>query len=183
MARARIELTCTDCGKKFVHIHTCRNSREAASYEVWAKENITCCPDCLAAGRKAEQAVAVENYLASFAGEFCFPEITGVSDKQIAYAKSLRDRFIADELAHYHVDIPRFVMMAEKLHLNNCGEADKENLRAAAAKEGKTLEDWFADYRTSYLKRNAHLVCPADVTKLEAIIAESNASKIIDALR
>jgi hypothetical protein len=39
MARVKITLKCEHCGKEFEHIHMCRNSTEAGSYEVWAREN------------------------------------------------------------------------------------------------------------------------------------------------
>lgn len=41
MARVKIMLTCTKCGKEFEHIHTCNNSAGASSYTEWAKDNIT----------------------------------------------------------------------------------------------------------------------------------------------
>ena len=85
MARAKITLTCSDCGETFEHIHFCNNRRDADSYETWAKENVTQCPDCY---RKAQLAKKLEG--------LDLPEITGVSEKQIAYARKLRDKAASD---------------------------------------------------------------------------------------
>jgi len=46
MAQARIDIICETCGKEFTHTKICFNRKEADSYEEWAKENITVCPDC-----------------------------------------------------------------------------------------------------------------------------------------
>lgn len=85
MARAKINLTCSDCGESFEHIKFCNNRRDADSYEAWARENVTQCPTCY---RKAQLARKLEG--------LDLPEITGVSDKQIAYARKLRDRWAAE---------------------------------------------------------------------------------------
>lgn len=85
MARAKITLTCHDCGNRFEHIKFCRNRTDADSYEEWASENVTQCPTCYRAAQLAMKLKGLD-----------LPEITGKSDKQIAYAKKLRDNAAAD---------------------------------------------------------------------------------------
>lgn len=90
MARAKAQCTCERCGQEFVKIAYKRNRAEAASFEKWAEENITLCPDCW----KAEQdSKAVEG--------LALPALTGIP-KQIAWAESIRVKMIrkAREDAH-----------------------------------------------------------------------------------
>lgn len=82
MAQAKATCTCERCGKEFTKIAYKRNTTEARSFEQWATENITICPECW----EAEQA---EKVLRSYA----LPELTG-SPKQIAWAESIRARLI-----------------------------------------------------------------------------------------
>ena len=183
MSRVKMVLKCEHCGKEFEHIHTCRNSTEAGSYEIWARENITTCPDCYAAQKRAHQLDAVSGYISSFSEQHPLPKITGGSEKQIAYASSLREKFICDNLMKIQLDINRFFEIADKIKPENCDEAGRELMRKAAADAGKPFEIWFADYRADRLRRYFSLMYAADVAKIETIFAESNASKIIDALK
>lgn len=97
MAKVKLTLTCTECGNEFEHVHFCRNSAEADNYETWAAKNITICPDCykrqLAAQKTAKCDAALEKY------GFTLPELTGASEKQIAYAKKVRVQYLADNLS------------------------------------------------------------------------------------
>lgn len=183
MARVKINLTCTCCGKQFEHIHFCTRSSEEASYIEWANDNIIKCPECAAIEKQAKKASAVERYIESFGSELSLPEIKGVSDKQIAYARSLRERFVSEELYRYNINLSRFFEIAERLSLDKLSEKNLEILKTAAAKEGKPLDAWFAGYRAERLKRDAHLVRVEDVEKIETIFSESSAVKIIEALR
>ena len=183
MARVKITLKCEHCGKDFEHIHMCRNSSEAGSYEVWARENITTCPDCYAAQKRAHKLDAVSGYISSFSEQHTLPKITGVSEKQIAYASSLREKFIRDNLMKLQLDVNRFFEIADKIKPENCDEAGRDLMHKAAADAGKPFEIWFADYRVDRLRRYFSLMYAADVAKIETIFAESNASKIIDALK
>lgn len=184
MALVKIACTCARCGKPFTHLHTCRNSADAASYEAWARDNITICPECLAREKSDRQAEAYQQYVASFGPEAQLPEISGVSPKQIAYAASLRQRFIAEELLRYQVDVNRFLRISRALRLENCGEDGRKALQAAAEKAGQPLEAWFESYyRPERLRRDCRLARAEDAAKIELIFTEANASKIIDALR
>lgn len=183
MSRVKMVLKCEHCGKEFEHIHTCRNSTEAGSYEVWARENITTCPDCYAAQKRAHQLDAVSAYTSSFSEQHPLPKITGASEKQIAYASSLREKFIRDNLMKLQLDVNRFFEIADRIKPENCDESGRELMRKAAADAGKPFEIWFAAYRADRLRRYFSLIYAADVAKIETIFAESNASKIIDTLK
>lgn len=183
MSRVKMVLKCEHCGKEFEHIHTCRNSTEAGSYEVWARENITTCPDCYAAQKRAHQLDAVSGYISNFSKQHPLPKITGVSEKQIAYASSLREKFIRDNLMKLQLDVNRFFEIADRIKPENCDESGRELMRKAAADAGKPFEIWFTAYRADRLWRYFSLIYAADVAKIETIFTESSASKIIDALK
>ena len=79
MARSKLTLTCQTCGQEFERITFHRNRTTANEYDDWARENITECPDCYNRRLYAEQDAI-----------YHFPPITGVSDKQIQYAETVR---------------------------------------------------------------------------------------------
>lgn len=178
MARVKIELTCTECGKKFEHTHFCRNSSDAESYQKWAMENITICPSCHYAYKLAEEQKELSHYLEGYD----LPRITGVSDKQIAFADKLRTRFVTD-LSRQEIDLRRFFQMADALHLNKASPADRAKINRMAQQSGQTAEEWFAGYRPG---RIAYLMGKIDksiVGKIETVFSEHEAAKIIDALK
>jgi hypothetical protein len=55
MAKVNLTLTCSVCGKSFTHTHFCQNRRDADSYELWAENNVTCCPACYARQQVKEE--------------------------------------------------------------------------------------------------------------------------------
>ena len=183
MSRVKMVLKCEHCGKEFEHIHMCRNSTEAGSYEVWARENLTTCPACYAEQKNAKRGAELSDYIFSFSDRHPLPEITGVSEKQIAYASSLREKFIRDNLMKIQFEVSRFFEIADKIKPENCDEAGRELMRKAAADAGKPFEIWFTVYRADRLRRYFSLIYAADVAKIETIFAESSASKIIDVLK
>ena len=161
----------------------CRNSTEAGSYEVWARENITTCPACYAEQKNAKRGAELSDYISSFSDRHPLPEITGVSEKQIAYASSLREKFIRDNLMKIQLDVSRYFEIADKIKPENCDEAGRELMRKAAADAGKPFEIWFTAYRADRLRRYFSLIYETDAAKIETIFTENSASKIIDALR
>lgn len=183
MSRVKMVLKCEHCGKTFEHIHMCRNSTEAGTYEAWARENITTCPDCYAAQKRAHQLDAVSGYMSSFSEQHPLPQITGVSEKQIAYASSLREKFIRDDLLKIQLDVNRFFEIADKIKPENCDEAGRDLMHKAAADAGKPFEIWFEAFRADRLRRYFGLIYETDAAKIETIFTENSASKIIDALR
>lgn len=84
MARSKLTLTCQTCGQEFERITFHRNRSDANQYDDWARENITECPDCYNRRLYAEQDAI-----------YHFPPITGVSNKQIQYAETVRTRYVA----------------------------------------------------------------------------------------
>lgn len=183
MAKARVTCKCTVCGSEFEHTHMCRNRTEADSYERWAAENITICPSCYAAAKKAEAQAAQDKYLAAIADAHPLPVISGVSDKQVAYATSLRDRFITNVLARYNVDINKFFAAEQAIRMDALNADGISKLQIMADKAGMPLEQYFAAKRKEAVARAAGLADSRDFDRVMVVFLESNASKIIDALR
>lgn len=181
MARVKLTLTCACCGKPFEHIHTCRKSSEEASYAAWARENVTTCPACYGAQKNAERTADLDAYLSGV--NPILPEISGVSDKQVAYAASLRRRFIVDRLYPHRVHVAEFRHRAAEVSLLNVSDADLSKLQTQAERAGVPFGAWFAGARIEHLKTMFDLYCNEDASKLELICSERSASKIIDALR
>ena len=183
MARVKITLSCTNCGQPFEHIHFCRNSTEAASYETWARENITICPDCRAVARKEKEQKEIQAYLAGFEDTYPLPRITGVSEKQIAFAENLRSRFIAEGLMAHNVNVPKYFQFSDQIQFSKLSEQDLEKAAALAAQAGKSANNWFAEYRAAMLSRYARLPSTDYIRKIEVTFKETNAASVIDALR
>ena len=55
MAIAKATCRCAICGEEFEYRTYRRNRREADSFEAWAAEHITECPDCRQARIKRER--------------------------------------------------------------------------------------------------------------------------------
>ena len=182
MAKVRMTCKCENCGKEFEHIHMCRNTKDAVDYEKWAKENITICPECYAEQKRMEKENKRKAYMEEIEEGHKLPEITGVSEKQIAYAERLRSLFI-DDLATYNVNLKKFFQGASEIRFEKMTEKEHAMAAEAAEKVGKTTEEWFEERRNMVLARATNLGNPADVKKVETIFAESNAAKIIDALK
>lgn len=184
MARVKLTITCEQCGQEFQHIRFLRNSREAEKYEAWARANVTICPACHAAGERARRWAEAESYLTSFGDEIPqLPKITGVSEKQVAYAEALRSEYLFQKVFRLRIDLPRFFRAAGKFRLDRLGPADRAKVDALAGKEGKSPEAWFAAHRGAVLAREASLSSAETASKIELLFTESSASRIIDALR
>lgn len=184
MAKAKITCKCEICGGTFEHVRTCINRSDADSYAEWAAEHVTVCPSCHAAAKKAEAASKLNAYIAeNFGTEHPLPKITGVSEKQISYAEALRDEFISRDLAGCHVKLARFFAVEDKVRLENMSEEGRAAAEKQAEAEGLSVEAWFAKNRPAIVARTSKIGFVDIVKKLEVIVNESNASKIIDALR
>ena len=182
MAKARITCRCEICGKTFEHTKDCYNRMDANAYEQWAAQNITVCPACYAASKKAAAKSKLDAYIAdNFDAEHPLPEITGVSEKQIAYAASLRGKFIG-ELAKYGAKVSSVFAAEDEVQLSKLDEAGLTEAQEQAAAEGLTVEAWFEKHREEMVAYVAGLSVDA-VRKIKLILAETNASKLIDALR
>lgn len=184
MAKAKITCKCEICGGTFEHVRTCANSSAADSYAEWAAEHVTVCPACYAAAKKAEAASKLNAYIAeNFGTEHPLPKITGISEKQIAYAESLRTKFISSDLSGCSVKLSRFFAAEDKVRLENMSEEGRAAAEKQAAAEGLSVEAWFKKNRPAIVARTSKIRFVDIVKKLELIVNESNAAKIIDALR
>lgn len=145
MAIAEIKETCAECGEVFTHRKECWNRRDADSYEIWARRNVTLCPACARkereAQRRADAMAMLEKYGATL------PDIEGVSDKQVAYAENLRIRHLIDN--SHEVKAYCLTMAA----LND--EEQRKEMEAVAAEQGTTVEaataEWLAKVRKTHL--------------------------------
>ena len=91
MAKARIDVKCTGCGRDYTIEKICGNRRQADEFEAWvARQSDHLCPECyakmMAAKRQAEQAAA--NKAAAEASED-LPTLEG-SEKQVTWATTIR---------------------------------------------------------------------------------------------
>ncbi|MFQ9063053.1 MAG: hypothetical protein ACLR5X_16510 [Oscillospiraceae bacterium] len=134
--------------------------------------------------KKAEAASKLNAYIAeNFGAEHPLPKITGVSEKQIAYAESLRTKFISSDLSGCNVKLSRFFAVEDKTRLENMSEEGRAAAEKQAEAEGLSVEAWFAKNRPAIVARTSKISFVDIVKKIEVIVNESNASKIIDALR
>ena len=148
MAKASVIITCITCGKEFRHEAIRANRREADSYAEWAKDHITTCPDCY----RAQQAAGAEARYTERCESLGLPDLTGVSDKQIAYAHKVRREFLADHYAAVerwitlfrHPDFARVRPETIDNARAQSREMDRAYTVAAEANAGKGLKvkDW-----------------------------------------
>ena len=182
MAKATITCRCKICGKTFEHTKDCYNRADANAYEHWAEQNITVCPACYAASKKAAAKSKLDAYIVeNFGVEHPLPEISGVSEKQIAYAASLRSKFIG-ELANYGAKISSVFAAEAEVQLSKLDDVGIAEAHEQAAAEGLTVEAWFEKHREEMVAYVAGLSVDT-MAKIKLILAETNASKLIDALR
>lgn len=153
MAMASVNITCTHCGKTFEHRKSCYNRREADQHEAWARENVTLCPECRAAQKKA----ALLEKLPTL------PAIEGVSEKQVAYADSLRTKYIDDHM----VEVKQYQQITRTLT-----PEEQAALEAACKAQGIDPAD---AVRVT--------VEQMQLQKTEIAMTETSARKIIDALK
>lgn len=91
MAKAVAYCTCKKCGEEFVKENRLMSRSAADSWTEWAEANITLCPKCWGKARREQD----EERYEALKNELRLPEITGKSEKQIAFANDLRVRCVA----------------------------------------------------------------------------------------
>ncbi len=157
MAKAKANCKCKICGKEFEVTADKKNRREADSWEAWAAENITECSECYKTRTAAEAAEKDAKY--------ALPEIEGVSEKQIAYAQSLRGGFAAAN--------GKPIELAKKIAENPEAYEGWETQRntTVARSLAKELSGYGGSMAFGAVKVAAKL------------LTETNASKIIDLLK
>lgn len=100
-----VELICGVCGNTFTTKRECHNMLEAELLEhKLQRRRKPICPDCY---RKSKNKEAIER-----AAQLQLPEIIGRTDKQIAYAFSLRDSYICAHRGQFNRTKQEF----EKIH-------------------------------------------------------------------
>lgn len=155
--------TCAECGAEFEYRKVCSNRTEADRYEDWARENITVCKACAAKAYAAQAADRVAEILQQY--DVTLPQITGVSDKQIAYAESIRARALGKNLS----ELERYCKT-----LQGCLETARdrrEEILAGLAKLGAmTIEEGISKAMTELGLGDMH-----------KLMMETSARKIIDA--
>lgn len=157
MAKATAICNCKTCGKEFEMTAEKFNRRAADSWEAWAVENCTECKDCYRARTAAEAAEK--------AAKYALPEIEGVSEKQIAYAQSLRSGFASANSK----PIELAKKIAENPEAYEGWETQRDTTVARAI--AKELSGYGGSMAFGAVKVAAKL------------LTETNASKIIDLLR
>ena len=144
MAKASVIITCTICGKDFRHEAIRANRREADSYAAWARDHVTTCPTCY----RAQQAAAADRTYQDRCAALGLPELSGVSDKQTAYAHKVRGAFLGD---HYsaveqwvtlfrHPDFAQVLPETIDKARAQSAEMDRAYVVATEANAGKLLD-------------------------------------------
>lgn len=102
MPRAKIDLTCKYCGDKFTHVKDgLQNANAVISYNKWAQEHIDTCPNCYKTVRKDEERKQQDDLLEGIN----LPDLEG-SEKQVAWAETIRRNGVCGVLAMQKPDVP-----------------------------------------------------------------------------
>lgn len=101
MAIARFDMTCYSCGKLFEVRREKHNRSEANDYEAWAKRTGMLCPDCYRKHIRDQEDRQVADALNK--NGIVLSDLSGVSEKQIAYAQSIRSRMLRDNMSYIGV--------------------------------------------------------------------------------
>lgn len=149
MAIATYKGICASCGKEFESRKKCYNRKEADEYEAWAAQNITLCGACFAKERTAQAAAEATAILEEYG--VTLPQITGASDKQIAYAESKRASAIGNDLH----ELRRYCKLMQHIQQTL---VDKHDEMAAQIPDGMTLEDCILETIDAYGLRDMHTV-------------------------
>lgn len=142
MAMAIVDLVCKECGNHFQHRKECYKRSDADSYEEWAKQNITLCPECLRAAARQKQ----EDQAAKLEQENELPALEG-SEKQVAWAVSIRAKAFAASLC---ADYSREEISAAMEELKTDTDAtakERHEIETAWRILTETSAKWFIDNR------------------------------------
>ena len=160
MAKATAKCICATCGKEFIVEKKCFNRADADNFESYAVEHYHECKDCYSLRIKA----AAEKRAKALIEKYNLPEITGVSEKQIAYANNLRRDF-----------------------LNSCNEKKFEFATTAdslLADRQETLQALADEHCAGNIEEAKIRALEAyGLLKYYTLLRESNAGKIIELLK
>jgi len=140
MAKARVQLTCSDCGTEFwAEKRDCYNRAEADRWVAWVSQGGRQCPECYrkeqAAKREAERAAKAAENAAGAACPLALPELQG-SEKQVKWALDLRNGVLAT-LNKYNVKWQEFAERA----------VNEPELKAELDKIMQPSAKWWIDNR------------------------------------
>lgn len=160
MAKAKAKCICATCGKEFVVEKNCFNRADANNFESYAAEHYDECKDCYLSRIKA----AAEKRANALIEKYNLPLVTGVSEKQIAYADNLRRDFLNSCTEKKF----EFAATADSLLADR-----QETLRALADEHcGGNIEEAKIRSLEAY-----------GLLKYYTLLHESNAGKIIELLK
>ena len=99
MAKASVDLKCTECGTGYTVTKKCYNRKEADSWESYMQGNNGLCTECWRkeqqAKRETEKAQLAEKVKTELAeAGLVLPKLEG-SEKQVAWANDIRSNFIS----------------------------------------------------------------------------------------
>lgn len=154
MARAVANCICATCGKHFKRINQYCHNREAADkYEAWAKENCDECPECyIERLKKANNEIYTERK-----SKYNLPVIKGVSEKQIAYADSLRLKLIVRSKEEDLEEVARIVALPNSDEFIEIVKSDfNGNKEKATAALFKAYDSSYRYLIKAFTEENAH---------------------------
>ena len=153
MAWATAECKCAKCGRIFYKEGSGSNRTKADEWKEWAESHYTLCSECWHKRQSESNAASAAKY------DDRLPEISGVSEKQIDYARSRRNKFIAK----YPERVDRMLRALDKV----------DEIKAEAEQAGKTVKEYLdAKYCKGHAPmRSEYVICTT-----------GEARKIIDAL-
>ena len=149
MAMAEVELVCSTCGKTFTHRQKRYNRADADQYEEWARAHIDTCPDCYRAQQQKEKALET-------ARSSQLPQLQG-SDKQVAWANSIRNKMISEnQVAKGLIDgefenpdgsVLTFQQAQEIWSVGDFSPEDKKTVDSVIKLFTEPQAKWFIDHR------------------------------------
>lgn len=168
MAMANVKLICKACGNEFTWSKKCYSRRDADSSEAWARDNITLCPECAAKARREAEAAKQAEAVKGLSVEL--PENLTGSEKQIAWAKDIREKYAlmiqreyineaCDDLRVYYVKVLD-VIIAENTSAK--WWIDNRVQLSSVYEGGKLYADrmqvWMAEYEAEDPEGYAHMM-------------------------
>lgn len=160
MAMATAKCTCEKCGEEFEIYKKCYNRRDADEFEAYAAAHYTECRKCC----RARVAAANADKAKAVIEKYNMPTITGASEKQINYANTLRDKYLAN------ISDSKIEKAICLINSDSC----KREIQDLADKRfnGDLVKARFAIFFNYGLD-----------DKIAVLLTENNAGKIIDALK
>ncbi len=162
MAIASVKITCTTCGKTFEHRKECHNRTEANEYESWAENHIDTCPECRRKQIADEKSALLNTVLGEY--DLSLPELDGVSEKQISYAVSVRNRYLSGDI----VAVKRY----GKGMLQFSDNAYMQEFERECAKHGMTAEEGIA-----------YSIKEAGLDTIHFLLTSTSAADVLDHLK